>query len=94
MHSEVGEQPALLLQCAVQAQRRFGPDVHGAVTKTWYTDGSEVVPTSEYGRNLPAVGAAMSVSFDHAKDMAYYEDSHGTTDVCGPNPKVARQSCS
>jgi hypothetical protein len=70
------------------------PMFTGAVTKTWYTDGSEVVPTSEYGRNLPAVGAAVSVSFDHTKDMAYYKDSHGTTDVCGPNPKVARQSCS
>jgi hypothetical protein len=70
------------------------PTFTGTVTKTWYTDGNEIVPTSEYGRNLPAVGAAMSITFDHAKDMAYYKDSHGTTDVCGPNPTVARQGCS
>lgn len=70
------------------------PNFTGKITGTYFSEGSTRVPSSEYGTNLPAVGAAMSIRIDHAKDMAFYQDTHGTTDVCGPNPTAPRQGCS
>ncbi|SDH31666.1 Putative serine esterase [Pseudonocardia oroxyli] len=70
------------------------PEFTGSVTNTWFSEGSVMTHSSDYGINLPSPGTAMSIRFDHPKDVAYYQDSHGTTDACGPNPTAPRQGCS
>ncbi|MCF7552199.1 triacylglycerol lipase [Pseudonocardia sp. WMMC193] len=70
------------------------PNFTGTITSTWFSEGSTRAPSSDYGTNLPSAGTAMSIRLDHPTDMAYYQDSHGTVDLCGPNPTAPRQSCS
>jgi hypothetical protein len=66
----------------------------GELTRTWWSEGTTPVADSEFESKVPEVGSEMTFRIDAAADKGYYQDYHGTVDLCGTNSDIPKSGCS